>query len=262
MENTFLLAKDFFDYFKGDGMKFIKHFLKAFLYPIPFIGLRFLPKYLFQLYRYRLFDRSSEIEIYPCLTDNLESTPFDAHYFYQAAWLSRLLVLHQPTSHVDVGSDVKVIGVISAFFPTEFLDLRPLKCSLTGLSSTKGNLTHLPYDDLSVRSISCLHVLEHVGLGRYGDKLDPYGTINALHEITRVIARGGFLYLSVPIGRERICFNAHRVFEPHSFLANLVDFDLVNFSFVDDQGVYFDNASVASVPRLDYGCGLYALRRK
>jgi hypothetical protein len=60
-------------------------------------------------------------------------------------------------------------------------------------------------------------VVEHIGLGRYGDPLDPEGTEKAMAELKRIIAPGGNLYLSVPIDDvNRTYFNAHRAFtEPY-----------------------------------------------
>ena len=56
---------------------------------------------------------------------------------------------------------------------------------------------------------------EHIGLGRYGDPLDPLGTRKAAAELQRVLAPGGQLLFSLPVGRPRVEFNAHRVHDPH-----------------------------------------------
>src|SRR5712691_8903819 len=161
------------------------------------------------------------LDLYPCLADATLKTGFDPHYFFQAAWLARKLAATRPPVHTDIGSDVGMVGVISAFVPVEVLDIRPLDVALEGLVSKKDNLSGFMLVSDSVSSLSCLHVLEHIGLGRYGDPLDPDGSRKAAAELARVLAPCGRLYLSVPVGRPRVCFNAHRVFSPGAIVEML-----------------------------------------
>jgi hypothetical protein len=115
--------------------------------------------------------------------------------------------------------------------------------------------------DQSVASLSCLHVVEHIGLGRYGDPLDPHGTRRACAELARVLAPGGYLYLSTPVGRERVCFNAHRIHDPRTIPEYLSQLDLVDLSIVDDSGALSSGVSADEGSSLLYGCGLYRFRR-
>ena len=110
-------------------------------------------------------------------------------------------------------------------------------------------------------SLSCLHVAEHIGLGRYGDKLDPHGTKKAAKELARVLARGGSLYFSLPIGKERLCFNAHRIHSPGRVLEYFKGLELVELSGVDDFGVLHKNLDVEKMCSWDYGCGLFHFRK-
>ena len=112
-----------------------------------------------------------------------------------------------------------------------------------------------------MQSLSCLHVIEHIGLGRYGDPINPDGARRAADELQRVVDQGGMLYLSTPIGRERVCFNAHRVFAPGTILAWFSQLTLTRFSYVADDGSLNENVSPAAVPQLDYGCGFFEFRR-
>jgi SAM-dependent methyltransferase len=196
-------------------------------------------------------------DTFPQLDDWLRTTPFDPHYFYQGNWLARRLALKAPSQHVDIGSSVLAIGVLSAFMPTIFVDYRPLQVRQSGLMPVGGDITHLPFADASLTSLSCLHVIEHIGLGRYGDPIDARGARRAALELQRVVAPGGTLYVSTPVGRERVCFNAHRVFSVTTILAMLPDLHLVEFSYVDDVGVLHRNVSPYDVPALDYGCGFF-----
>lgn len=193
----------------------------------------------------------------PCLGDWSTHTPFDAHYFYQGAWLARRLRASKTERHVDIGSSVLTMSVLSAHVDTTFVDYRPLKAVLPGLTSIAGNILDLPFADRSVNSLSCLHVIEHIGLGRYGDPIDPQGSIKAALELQRIVSHGGKLLLSLPIGRERICFNAHRVHAAATVLAMFPQMKLIEFSFVDDDGQYRENETIAASGNLEYGCGLF-----
>lgn len=138
-----------------------------------------------------------------------------------------------------------------------FLDYRPLAVKLSGLQSVAGNAAILPFPDDSILSLSSLHVIEHVGLGRYGDPLDPEGTRRAAVELQRVLRPGGRLFLSVPVGRERVCFNAHRVFSPSTVSAFFQKLQLKSFSLVDDSGQLNEGVPLEAAVNLDYGCGLF-----
>lgn len=241
----------------------IKRWIHALLTPVPLFGLIGLPRYVANWYTYQT-EYGSKLRLsdsYPCLIDWVRSTPFDPHYFYQAAWLARRIAIEKPLHHVDIGSDIRMINVISGFVPTEFLDYRPLNVSLEGLVCKAGNLTSLAKDNESVASLSCLHVVEHIGLGRYGDAIDPDGSSKALNELQRVLSPGGRLYLSVPVGRECVCFNAHRVFDPNTIAALLPKLTLIEFSLVDDQGFFHQHQSLELGGAQEYGCGLFIFEK-
>jgi hypothetical protein len=198
---------------------------------------------------------------HPCLTDWLDHTPFDPHYFYQAVWLARCVAARKPQRHTDIGSDIRIFNTLSAFVPVEFIDFRPLRVDVDGLTCIQGNLTELAKPSASIPSLSCLHVIEHVGLGRYGDTIDPAGSTKALAELQRVLAPGGMLYISTPVGRQRVCFNAHRIFRPETIIATLQDLQLVEFSLIDDSGNYRAGQAPAAAEDLEYGCGLFSFTK-
>ncbi len=237
-----------------------RQWLLPFIDPRRLASLVHLPAFLLEWrsFRRRAPDMKAGLaDLYPCLDDRTGRTPFDAHYLFQAAWLARRLAQTRPALHVDVGSSVNMLSVISAYQPTVFLDYRPLHAGLAGLQCVAGTATALPFGDGALESLSCLHVIEHIGLGRYGDPLDPRGSATACAELARVLGRGGRLYLSVPVGRERICFNAHRVFAPATIAALMPALRLAGFSLVDDGGGFSSDVSLSAADRLDYGCGLF-----
>lgn len=242
-----------------------RHWLLALLYPRPIVGLLYLPRFISHWRRYASTAHGQPMpfsDMQPCLGDWSTHTPFDAHYFYQGAWLSRMLAESKPARHIDIGSSVLTMSVLSATVDTIFVDYRPLKANLPGLDSVAGNILHLPFPSESAESLSCLHVIEHIGLGRYGDPIDPMGSVKAAIELQRILKPGGKLYLSLPVGRERVCFNAHRVHSPNSVLDMFSGLKLLSFSVVDDQGFFTENSMMSSAEKLEYGCGMFVFERE
>jgi SAM-dependent methyltransferase len=96
-------------------------------------------------------------------------------------------------------------------------------------------------------------VVEHVGLGRYGDSLDPFGSEKAFAELNRVLKPGGQLYISVPIGADsRIYFNAHRCFSRAHVLALLPRLQLV-----EERYIYGKELIAQYEPQRGFGTGLF-----
>jgi len=122
----------------------------------------------------------------------------------------------------------------------------------------------LPFEDNSVSSLSCLHVIEHVGLGRYGDPIEPGAWLKGLAELSRVLSPAGQLLLGTPCGRRRLQFNAHRVFDPGDIIQALPSLCLEEFSLIPDEGStsWVENADPRAVSHLEYACGLFRLTKK
>lgn len=196
-------------------------------------------------------------DVQPCLNDNTTATNFDAHYVYHPAWAARIVEKIKPPKHIDISSTLHFCSILSAFVPTEFYDYRPAKLNLSNLLSKKGDLNHLPFETGSIESISCMHTIEHIGLGRYGDKIDPDGDLKAIAELQRVVKKGGNLLLVTPVGKPALKFNAHRIYS-FELIDNLFkDFELKDFTFIDDLNNYIENADPKSVKHSSFGCGCF-----
>lgn len=198
-------------------------------------------------------------DIRPMLAD--KEMAFDAHYFYQAAWAFRRIYARRVALHVDIGSDIRFLGLLSAVCRVMFIDIRPLDAKLEGLDYLCGNVLSLPFKSGSVQSLSCLHVLEHIGLGRYGDLLDPLGTRKGIRELVRVLAKEGELYVSLPVGKPRLCFNAHRIHSPEQVLQYFGELQGVEISWVDDRGHYHAHGDLRAMENGTYGCGLFRFQK-
>jgi hypothetical protein len=220
--------------------------------------------YLKDWKKYSKMEGAEHIKVlnsYPCIHDKTKTTGFDSHYFYQDIWAFTRIYESKVVHHVDVGSRVDFIGFLTAITNVTFIDIRPLEANLDRLESKEGNILSMPYEDNSVQSLSCLHVAEHIGLGRYGDALDPFGTKKAAKELSRVLAVNGNLYFSVPVGKPRLCFNAHRIHSPRQIISYFPDFNLVEISGIEDRGIFKRNIDIEVLEKANYACGLFWFKK-
>ena len=198
-------------------------------------------------------------DMMPALHDRVSAHELDAHYFYVNAWAARRIGALDPRRHVDIGSQAVLAAILSASVPVVFVDYRPLRARLAGLRLVAADVLRLPFMDASVPSLSCLHVAEHIGLGRYGDPIDPAGTRKAAAELSRVLAPGGSLFFALPVGRPRVAFNAHRVHAAATIVEYFPSLTLREFSGVDDRGRYAEHVRIDAFAADEYACGFFWL---
>lgn len=206
----------------------------------------------------------NEADLYPCLSDATATTGFDRHYVYHPAWAARILARTSPEEHVDISSSLHFCTMLSAFIPVKFYDYRPAQLDLPNLTSSFADLMALPFESRSQKSLSCMHTVEHVGLGRYGDPLDYDGDLKAIAELQRVVAEGGSLLFVVPVGKPRIEFNAHRIYSYAQVVAAFPELELQEFALVEDDsrgGAFLPHATEADADRQRYGCGCFWFKR-
>lgn len=230
-----------------------------------FFGIKGYVWYIQDLMKFKSLDKKTKIgllDIYPMLHEKTISTEFDAHYFYQQLWVFENVLKDKPKEHIDVGSTYQMSGYLSKICKTTFVDIRPIETKLNNLTVVKGDTTNLSFKDKSIESLSCLNVIEHIGLGRYGDELDPDGWKKACKELERVLAKNGKLYISVPIGKPRICFNAHRVFSPGDFVKIFSRLKLLEFNTIDDEKNYLESVPVSDYEEVNYNLGMFIFVRR
>lgn len=212
-----------------------------------------------------------DFNFFPMLNDKHDQSGImSGHYFHQDLYVAKMVFKYNPIRHVDVGSRTDgFVAHVASFREVELLDIRDQKSTISNIKFRKCDLMNLPVDLINYcDSISSLHAIEHFGLGRYGDPINFFGHINAIKNITTILKPGGRFYFSVPIGMQRIEFNAHRVFS----LQYLIDIfrDLYNidgFSFIDDNGDFFErieltNNLITTNCNCFYGCGIFELIKK
>jgi SAM-dependent methyltransferase len=230
--------------------------------------LLFLPLIARDYVKYRSLSRNSSLKRFPLtmahsfpyIFDKTQKTSFDRHYIYHTAWAARAVRQINPPQHIDISSSLYFSSIVSAFVPVKFYDYRPPLLSLSNYTSARADLSGLPFPSDSIDSISCMHTIEHVGLGRYGDRLDPDGDLKAVNELKRVVAVNGHLLFVVPIGRPLLRFNAMRIYSYEQIMTMFSDMSLREFSLIhefEEDGGITVNATKAMADSEEYGCGCF-----
>jgi SAM-dependent methyltransferase len=191
-------------------------------------------------------------------------------YFHQDLYVAKLIYHAKPNKHLDIGSRTDgFVAHVASFREIELIDFRAIKSKISNITFRQADLMKLPKDLINYcDSISSLHAIEHFGLGRYGDPVDYFGYLKAIDNITKILKKDGVFYFSVPMGPQRIEFNAHRVFSIKYLLEILSDnFEIKTFSYVNDKGELFENQeltkeSVNNNFNCIYGCAIFTLLKK
>lgn len=221
---------------------------------------------------YQLFENMGGkiTNIFPLLGDyNAPAGVVDGHYFHQDLLVASLINKASPVRHIDIGSRFDgFISHVASFRKIEVMDIRHLG------DSGHENISFLEMDLMSQNniseniadSISSLHAIEHFGLGRYGDPIDPDGYIKGFNNMWKMLKTEGILYISFPIGSSnQVLFNAHRIFH-HLDIFNWSNdrdsIELLRFDYVDDNGRLHQNIDLNAMSNnLNYGCGIYTLKK-
>ena len=195
------------------------------------------------------------LNFYPCLKDD-SGHGYDQHYIYHVAWAIRKIKEINPRSHIDIGSSLHLSTCAAALVPTIFYDFRAPKLSVPNLLVAQYDLTAYPL--AKTECISCCHVVEHIGLGRYGDELDNEGDLKAINNLKSMAAK--HLLFVVPVGRPVVAFNAHRIYSPVYIRDLFSEFDC-EFYLIPNDGT---SPSVTKITELDlpYACGCFHFVRK
>lgn len=226
-----------------------------------------LPRYLRQ--KKEWLEKGGKItRRYRILTDYADTAgAAKGHYYHQDLLVAGFIAQANPQRHIDIGSRIDgFVAHVASYRKIEVFDIRPLDESRhSNIKFVQKDLMD-HNDDSITDSISCLHAIEHFGLGRYGDPIDPQGHLKGVENIVRMLKPGGTLYISFPIGfTDAVHFNAHRVFHPESIFeweGIKGQFELQRFDWVDATGEINMNADVKdAVDGVKYGCGIYTFKK-
>ncbi len=198
-----------------------------------------------------------------------ESGTMKGHYFHQDLLIARKVFENNPVRHIDIGSRTDgFVAHVASFRQIEIFDIRPMESPVKNIVYRQADLMQLPENMLGYcDSLSILHVIEHFGLGRYGDPIDIDGHTKAIDNLYLMLKPEGKFYFSTPIGPQRIEFNAHRVFSIQYLLDILGSrFRVDSFSYVDDVGNLWENVilsdeQIKSNFDCIYGCGIFELTK-
>jgi hypothetical protein len=237
-----------------------------------FKGLEFYFSDLKKIKKQNSNNHFGPIKYYPVLNDKFDTAgSMSGHYFHQDLLVSQKVFENKPNKHIDIGSRIDgFVAHVASFRQIEIFDIRKQENKVKNISFNQLDLMgEIPskYESCT-DSISSLHAIEHFGLGRYGDIIDINGHIKGLNNIKKILKSGGRFYFSVPIGVQRIEFNAHRVFSIN-YLLNLFkdDYSLISFSYVDDKGDLYKDIKLTKEDidnslNCRFGCGIFELIKK
>ena len=240
---------------------------------IKFLNIRYFPRYFknYIVFKKKAGAIPEKIFCLPVLGEHKNTSGnLVKHYFYQDLIVASHIFRKKPKKHVDVGSRIDgFVAHVASFRKVEVFDIRSNNFQFNNIIFKKKNINKFDKSLINYcDSLSCLHTLEHIGLGRYGDEIDVKGHIKALFNLSKMVKPNGNLYLSYPISNtSKIYFNSERIFDHQEILEWLNNRDLklklVNFDFINDnEKVYLNtNLENLSLKKIKYGCGIYTLKK-
>lgn len=233
-------------------------------------SLRGLPRYARDYFRFRS-GYDGPVEFLPCLQDwHQEGGSTKLEYFWQDLLVARKIFAARPERHVDIGSRVDgFVAHVASFRDIEVFDVRPISTQVPGVVFRQADFMQ-PATGMTdyCDSLSCLHALEHFGLGRYGDPVDPDGFERGFRNMARLLKKGGVFYLSVPVGTSRVEFNGQRVLDPQAIiqLAAETSLELGELMLIRQGGklevLVADRARLAELARQRYTLGLFTFTKR
>ena len=243
-------------------LKKINHLINIFGLDLKKIfSLIYIPRYILEYIKFSIAT-GKLVKINPILTDFYDMAGnAKGHYFYQDLLVSQFIFKDNPLNHLDIASRIDgFVAHVASFRKIEISDIRNLESKIENIHFTQIDFTSNLLNAKKYQSISCLHAIEHFGLGRYNDKIDIMGHLKGFFNIIELLEQNGKLYISFPISNyPRIEFNAHRIFHPNDIFEwdGCKKLKLSRFDYIDDSGELNKNSNTNHVKDTKYGCGIY-----
>ena len=218
---------------------------------------------------YSLMNKRPEFEIkeeflYPIVADKYGKNSGMSDYFWQDLWGAKHIIDNGVKEHYDIGSRVDgfIAHLLAANIKVNMIDIRPFQGEVENLFTIVDDATMLnQFNDDSISSLSALCSLEHFGLGRYGDPVDPEACFKCFSQIQKKLSVGGRLYISVPVGRERVEFNAHRVFNPNTIVKSFDKLKLIEYSVIVNNAIKYNADIHEEFNDRDFFTGLFYFKK-
>ena len=147
--------------------------------------------------------------------DSLKRISMGQHNYYGATDLHLYAALND---HPITDQDVCVIGSAHPWYEIMCLHFGARSVTVIEYSERKSfheKITYQqPHEGLDIKFDSCFSIssFEHDGLGRYGDPLNPNGDLESMQKMKGVLKPEGLMFLAVPVGKDAVWFNVHRVY--------------------------------------------------
>jgi SAM-dependent methyltransferase len=235
-----------------------------------------IPIFIKEYYIFKKLNKNKNQLYYfkPCLHDRFEEGGVtNSEYFWQDLMVARLIFEANPKSHIDIGSRIDgFVAHVASYREINVVDIRPINTKINGIIFKQLDIMDSSYFTTNgtyfekFDSVSCLHTIEHFGLGRYGDPIDPDGYTKGLSNIISMLKPDGLFYLSTPIGKERVEFNANRVFDPVKLIKfiNSKNMKLIKISCFKNSelvDIPFTDAILDSIKNSEYQLGIFVFEK-
>lgn len=183
----------------------------------------------------QLLDRYTQSGSIPIRVWYMDESVINVDHLYKPNVVSRLMEmaksrmsnyygqtdywLYEALSEYPIkNKDVLIIGSIMPWYESISLSFGCKSCTVVEYRKQSENVPDVTYiqpDELKGKKYDCILSIssyEHDGLGRYGDPLNPNGDLESMAEIKNNLIDGGLMYIAVPMGKDEIVWNAHRVY--------------------------------------------------
>jgi hypothetical protein len=233
-------------------------------------GIIRLPSFIYYYFKLKK-NYNGKIVFQPCLHDKYDNSG-SAHseYFIQDLLVSQLVFKNNPFKHVDLGSRIDgFVSQVASFRKIDVFDIRPLNSNINNVTFRQLDIMNNENSEFNdyTDSLSCLHTIEHFGLGRYGDRIDLNGYKIGISNLAKILKKHGIFYLSTPIGKEQIFYNANWVFNPNTIIELFIKNNLIvtDFYYIKD-GIISNTASLSDdlINKIifnEYGLGIFILKK-
>jgi len=117
------------------------------------------------------------------------------------------------------GLEVVIMGSTRPWYESVCLTFggKPTTIDYNALATDEPNLKIMTVEEfwrapMQFDTTFSISAFEHDGLGRYNDPLNPNGDLEAMKKMKKILKPDGLLFLAVPFGKDKLVWNAHRIY--------------------------------------------------